>query len=195
MDEEERPTNTIDKPTIKVPDIPTRRTQDFGSLLPNSNDSRVPEVRKPDRQWLIRVHPTWKLRCVLFEDSIDQSIYLVRWYLKKDYPDVLQDKIIYAAITQRDKVLFFWHLSLGNMNNTYNRTAKEASELAKTTWIRVSSDKNSRTYKTYPGQNQTEEPQFPSDKELDELLLRAFEGKTIKDEDHPVLRRLRGLDP
>lgn len=194
MDEEEKRTTTPVKPVIKLPDTSDRVTQDFGSLLPNPSSSLVPEVRKPHYQWFIRVHPTWNLKCYMFEDSTDQSIYLVSRYLKKDFSDVLHKKMLCFAITRRDKVLFIWPVNLGNIKNTYNRTAKEAVELAKTTWIRMYSDERSRSYKTTPAQDQFPEPKWPSDKNLDDLVIKAFEGKTITDENHPVLRRIRGFN-
>lgn len=194
MTEEE--TNTQGKPPIKLvetPEVP-RLTQDFGSLLPDSTKSSVPEVKKPDPQAFIRVHPTWNLPCYIFEDTTNQLTYLVSLHLNERYSDILQKKILYPAIT-RYKILFFWSVNMGRRYNTWNRSAMEAVQLAKTTWIRVSPDNTSRTYKTYLAEGEIQEPQFPSEKELGDLLLTAFQDRIIMDEDHPSLRRIRGLDP
>lgn len=194
MTEEE--TNTQGKPPIKLvetPEVP-RLTQDFGSLLPDSTKSSVPEVKKPDPQAFIRVHPTWNLPCYIFEDTTNQLTYLVSLHLNERYSDILHKKILYPAIT-RYQILFFWSVNMGRRYNTWNRSAMEAVQLAKTTWIRVSPDNTSRTYKTYLAEGEIQEPQFPSEKELGDLLLTAFQDRIIMDEDHPSLRRIRGLDP
>lgn len=194
MTEEEN--KTQGKPPIKLvvtPDVP-RLTQDFGSLLPDSNKSSVPEVKKPDPQAFIRVHATWKLRCYLFEDSTNQLSYLVSPHLNEKFSDVLHEKFLYPAIT-RYQNLFFWHVNMGPRYNTWNRSAMEAVELAKTAWIRVSPDNTSKAYKTYLAEGEIQEPQFPSEKDLDELVIAAFQGRFIMDDDHPSLRRIRGLDP
>lgn len=192
MSKKERPSRTLLKHQLKLPVTPTRRNQDFSSLLSNPIESLVLEVRKPNRQWYIRVHPTWNFYCYLFQDYTSQIIYLVAKHLYKDCPDVIQRKILFPAITLREDLLFFWSVNLGNRNNTYNRTAMEAVELAKTVWIRISSDDKSRSYKIHPSERQGIEPKFPSDDDLKKLVLRAFKGKTIEDKDHPVLKHLRG---
>jgi hypothetical protein len=71
-------------------------------------------------------------------------------------------------------------------------TAREAAELAKTKWVRVRADMSLGGYRIYQAEGELSGPEWP-DKPLTEILRIAFRDRIVDSEDHPVVRRLRGL--
>jgi len=71
-------------------------------------------------------------------------------------------------------------------------TARQAAELAKTRWVRLAADMGLGGYRIYQAEGDLSEPEWP-DKPLAEILQIAFRDRIVDSENHPVVRRLRGL--
>ncbi len=102
-------------------------------------------------------------------------------------------KLLVPTVT-RQGVLFLWPIRLPGPDgriDDWNRSALEAAELARTTWVRVQANMNLGAYEVVAAPGTTAEPAFP-DKSLAEILKVAFKDRYIDTMDHPVLRRLRG---
>jgi hypothetical protein len=78
------------------------------------------------------------------------------------------------------------------LGRSWHESARKAAEIAKTDWIRISSDKGLGGYRVRKAEGRLSDPQWP-DKSFGELLTIAFADRIIMSEDHPVVRRLRGL--
>ena len=102
--------------------------------------------------------------------------------------------LLVTAIT-RQSTVFIWPLALpseGGRRNDWHETAREAAELAKKAWVRLSADMSLGAYRIYRAEGALSDPTWP-EKSLNELLEIAFKDRIIDREDHPVVRRLRGL--
>lgn len=92
-------------------------------------------------------------------------------------------------------VFFLCHVPTQNLDNSFNETALQACELAKTQWVQAASRKGegvdnyqisySRDPDAFP------EPNWPK-QSLDDLIAVTFTGRTIVSDNDPALRRLIG---
>jgi hypothetical protein len=100
---------------------------------------------------------------------------------------------LYVAVT-RSGATIIWPVKLatGGAGNPWFESALKAAETAKTRWIRIYADPGRKHYRILPASGDLEAPEFP-DKPLNELLEIAFKGRVIDSEDHPIVRKIRGL--
>jgi predicted DNA-binding transcriptional regulator AlpA len=109
----------------------------------------------------------------------------------RDRPVLLQ-----LAITRKG-VLFIWPLTLPSDENplgrSWHESALKAAEIAKTHWVRITSDRGLNGYRVRKAEGNLSEPEWPTDKSFSYLLMIAFSDRIIMTEDHPVVRKLRGL--
>jgi hypothetical protein len=54
-----------------------RLTQNYASLVNVKKVITTVPVKKPDRQWFVRVHDEWHLETAVLEDKEDKATYLV----------------------------------------------------------------------------------------------------------------------
>ena len=153
-------------------------------------------VRKPNRKEYFRVHPdpAMTLPTNVFDDKEERETFLVAPDMLAELAGETRLVVLVTAIT-RQGVVFLWPVPLpdeSGRRNAWWETAREAAELAKTAWIRLSSDTSLGAYRIHMAQGQLSDPVWP-DKTLSELLMIAFKDRVIDRADHPVVRRLRGL--
>ena len=152
-------------------------------------------VRKPHRQWWIRVHADASMAietCVLqFEQ--DQQFYLVDPELAPALPGETAPMTLYTAVNMSGGV-FLWPVRLPNEDGQQHEchaTAHRAAALAQMEWVRVSWDRALSNYAVVRARGQVPEPTWP-DADLQKLLSLAFKDRFIDNLDHPVVRRLLG---
>ncbi len=172
-----------------------RISQRFGEGLDVRPVVASVSVRKPHRQWWVRVHPDPLMSietCVLqFEQ--DQQHYLVDPGLAPSLPGEAVAMALYTAITMSGG-LFLWPIRLPNEDGQQHEchiTAHNAAELARTVWIRVSWDRPTSNYTVVRARGQVPEPAWP-EADLQKLLSVGFKDRHIDDLDHPVVRHLLG---
>jgi hypothetical protein len=73
------------------------------------------------------------------------------------------------------------------------KSARKAYELGKELWTQIVWDEENSDYAIEVAEDINADPIWP-EKTFEELLKIAFDGKIIDNEDHPYVRRLRGLD-
>ena len=71
------------------------------------------------------------------------------------------------------------------------RDKLDAMELAKSRWIRVTSNMSLGAYEVFSASADLPEPAWP-DLSFERILEIAFRDRVIQDHSHPVLRQLRG---
>jgi hypothetical protein len=157
--------------------------------------SHVP-VRKPNRHEFIRVHPDadMSLATFVFVDKDQQETFFVAPEMRDALVGEVRPVLLVVAITRQGTVLV-WPVPLpdeSGRRNTWAEAAREAAELAKTRWVRLVPDMGLGAYRIYKAEGTLSDPVWPG-KTLKELLSIAFRDRIIDREDHPVVKRLRGL--
>jgi hypothetical protein len=157
--------------------------------------SHVP-VRKPNRHEFVRVRPEpefW-FSTGVFEDKEERETFIVAPSMRDALVGEIKPVLLVPTMT-RQGVLLLWPLKLpveGQRHNGWMETAREAAELAKTKWIRLVADMGLGGYRIYQAEGELSEPAWP-DKALPEILQIAFRDRVVDGEQHPIVRRLRGL--
>ena len=72
------------------------------------------------------------------------------------------------------------------------RSARAAYELAREQWVQLVWSEERNDYLIETAEKIDHEPAWP-EKDFEELLKLGFDGKVIDSEEHPYVRRLRGL--
>jgi hypothetical protein len=154
-------------------------------------------VRKPDKSWFVRVHPSDEHRLVthVVELKEERETYLVAPAL---WPDLAGEatfspRALFTAIN-RQGVLFVWPVRVPGPDgkiDEWSRTALESADRAGKGWVRVTANTGLGAYEVWEASASLPEPEWP-DLPFREVLRIAFKGRLIDSLDHPVLRRLRG---
>jgi hypothetical protein len=156
--------------------------------------TKVP-VRKPDRQWFVRVRPGegWRLATAVIEIKEDRELYLVDAALAIALSAEVIPMALFTCMT-RHGVVFLWPIPLpgeDGRHNEWHSSALDAAQRAEARWIRVVSNMAIRGYEVFEATGALPEPEWP-DVSFAEVLKIAFKDRFIRTVDHPVLRRLRG---
>jgi hypothetical protein len=155
-------------------------------------------VRKPKRTEFVRtrVEDEWWLPTTVFIDRDERGeVYFVPPAMRGALLGEARPVILLPTITTQG-VLILWPLAIpmdDGRRNDWFTTAREAAEHAKTGWIRVAADMALGAYRIYRAEGQLPEPEWP-DLGMSEMLRLGFRDRVIDREDHPIIRRLRGLD-
>ena len=159
---------------------------------------RIP-VRKPAREWFVRVHAdeAYRLETAVLElkDSDDRDMYLIAPELRSElaHEPTFGLRALFTAMT-RQGVLFIWPVALpgpDGRENPWHQSLAEAARMAKTGWVRVAANMNLGAYDVWEAQAVLPEPEWP-EKPFAELLQTAFKNRYIDSLDHPVLQQLQG---
>src|SRR5262249_52791911 len=152
-------------------------------------------VRKPDRQWFIRVHPdeAYRLAVLVLELRDEREHYLVDPSLGPSLVAEVVPTQIFTCVN-RQGTLFLWPVRLEQergRRNEWNTSALAAATFAMDRWVRVTSDMSLGAYQVFYAEGALDEPEWPS-VPFKELLAIAFKHRFIDNLNHDVLRRLRG---
>ena len=90
-----------------------RLSQDFQNQVGVKKAILTVPVRKPDRQWFIRVHPDpeWRLETAVLELKDERETYLVDPEMWPELPGELVPKVLFTAMN-RQGVVFLWPVRL-----------------------------------------------------------------------------------
>ncbi len=157
--------------------------------------SHIP-LRKPNRHefFRTRAEPEMWFDTGIFEDREEREVFFVTPAMREPLVGEIRPVILVPSIT-RQGVLLLWPLKLpveGMRHNGWAETARQAAELGKTKWTRLAPDMGLGGYRIYVAEGELSEPQWPQ-KPLTEIMEIAFHDRIIDSENHPVIRRLRGL--
>src|SRR6516162_7256469 len=134
--------------------------------------TRVP-VRRPRRTEFFRCHsdPVMSLAVTIYVDRDEQDdVYFVAPAMRGLLAEDLKAVLLQLTVNRKG-VVFIWPLTLPSDDNSLGRSWHESVRKA---------------------EGHLSDPQWP-DKSFGELLTIAFADRIIMSEDHPVVRRLRGL--
>jgi hypothetical protein len=172
-----------------------RLSQDFSANVGVKKALVTVPVRKPNKQDFVRVHPdtNFHLETAVIELKDDQETYLIVPSLWHELPGEIQPKALFTAIN-RQGVLFLWPITLpgeDGRHNEWSRSAFEGAQMAKSKWIRLTSNRSLGAYEIYEATGSIPDPEWP-EYGFKEILKIAFRDRYIDTIEHPVLRRLRG---
>jgi len=170
-------------------------SQDFASHAGVKKLITTIPVDKPDSQDFFRVRPDseYEFEARTIKLKSEKEIYLVHHTMVKELDNEVKIQKLRVGIT-RDKSLFIWPLTLPSADGKsypWLKSALEACERAKQSWVRIVWNNKSKAYDIIEASADFGEPQWP-DLTMKEILNIAFKNKIINSVDHPVLKRLRG---
>jgi hypothetical protein len=155
-------------------------------------------VRKPIKRDWIRVHadPAYRMSpAAVIELREERETYLVLPHLAIELSGEFRLSTLYLAIN-RQGVAFVWPVPLpdeGGRRNLWSESAHDAAELAMASWVRVVPNLSLNGYEVLTTTLPLADPEWPK-LSFGEVLKLAFRGSVIDSLDHPVVRRLRGLE-
>lgn len=174
-----------------------RLSQDFAADLGVKRALLTVPVRKPAKEWWVRVHPgeQYRLQTAVLELKEDRETYLVAQELwgELSTEPTFSPRALFTAIN-RQGVLFVWPVRLPGPDgriDEWSRSALEATGLAMKGWVRVAANMSLGAYEVWEAEAPLPEPQWP-DTTFSDLLRTAFKNYFINGLDHAVLKRLRG---
>jgi hypothetical protein len=155
-------------------------------------------VNKPKKQEFFRVHPSedYRVTVALFEDegdSIEKEKFIIlptaRAYLNDNEYAI---STLYLYVT-RQGTPGIWPIRLENeKSNPWQKTSSKAALSAMTKWTRIAANMSDGQNDVFEAVADLGDPVWP-DKSMRELLHIAFKDKIIDSEDHPMIRKLRGI--
>ena len=173
-----------------------RLSQDFPSQVGVKKAILTVPVRKPDRQWFIRVHPDpeWRLETAVLELQDERSeTYRVDPDMHSELPGELVPIVLFTGIN-RQGVVFLWPARLpgeDGRGNAWHRSALEAADLAMKGWVRIAANMSLGAYEVFEATGELPEPEWP-EKDFQSLIEIGFKDHFVRSPDHSVIRRLRG---
>lgn len=155
------------------------------------------QVRKPNPEEFFRVHSesSYTLATFLIEAKDSRETFIVSpelWNSLATEPQLSPRNLVFCA--SRQGAFFVWPLKLPDPNgreNPWISSAHEAANLARSKWVRMASDMSQRSYVIFEAMAELPEPNWPADP-FPEILRKAFQNKVISNENHVVLKTLRG---
>jgi hypothetical protein len=189
VDPAKAPTDPFDPANLRL-------DQSFTETSPVKKLLRTVPVRKPSPQDFVRVHPAPEFRenFPIVELKGEREEYIVTAGLVTELAGEFVSKALYLAIN-RQGTPFFWPIRLpapDGRDLEWWRSAREAAELAMTSWVRVRANTDAGAYDIFVAESVFPDPEWPT-LGFWELIKIAFRDHLIDCVDHPVIKRLRGL--
>jgi len=152
-------------------------------------------VRKPNSKEWVHAHPSdeYAMAAAIFEDSEKGQPYIVAPEIAGLHPSEIRRVGLRLAVN-RQGVPFLWQHPLFEANereNFWNTSHRSALQEAQSRWIRMISNKVGGFYDVHVAQGISAPPVWP-EYDLEKLLTIAFAGRLIVDDNHILLRQLRG---
>jgi len=157
-------------------------------------------IKKPGKETFIRTKPAedWVPVCAI-EDKIGGSFYVVHPRLFGE-PFIIEEstvsKRLLAPAIDRNGDEFLWPLKMPEELGRVDHWADSAIDIARKavdSWTRVFADMNAGKYRGLVAQGNLPEPNW-SDESSRELVQRALKGRVINSMDHPVIKKLQGVE-
>jgi uncharacterized protein YbdZ (MbtH family) len=157
-------------------------------------------IRKPNKQEFIRVHPSEAYRltpAALIDLQDERETFLVA---PEFVPELGEGECYFASLflaINRQQVISFWPVKLPPDDRSpsgWQVSAMAMARLAMKQWIRVTANINRGAYDYVPARGDWSEPEWPELPFAAILEIAFRDNRIIKSHDHPVIRRLRGVE-
>ena len=197
----------------KDSDDENQNSENDGTQNFNLNELRLPQnysemvgvkkllttvpVRRPHRQEYIMVRPEkeWRFMTAVLEFKQERETYLIDKPLWQELHGEIVPKVLFTAIN-RQKTVFLWPVKLPGIDGRqdhWNRSALEAANMAMSNWIRIAANMDLGAYEVFEGSSDLTDPSWP-EVTFEEVVSKAFKDNFIKSLDHPIIKRLRGIE-
>jgi hypothetical protein len=174
-----------------------RLPQSFAETLGVKKLLTTVPVGKPGGQDFIRTHPdpAYRANVPVVELKADRELYLVAPELVPELADEIVPVTLFTVIS-RQGVLRLWPVRLpgadGKSNNWWE-SARAGAEAGIDNWVRIKANTDLGANEIVVATAITAKPAWP-DLSYREILKVAFNGRVIETLDHPIIKRLRGLE-
>lgn len=153
-------------------------------------------ITKPGVTTFFRVHrdPEWTIDVALYEEQGGKEIYVVSPQVVSFFGKNARSVRLYLAI-DRNNNIFLTPLTLMGSDGKWDQwhvSRSVALKHAQEKWIRMQSNHRTSSYDVFVAQGDLPEPEWPA-YSFEEVLEKAFGGRVIEDEHHPVVRGLLGF--
>ncbi|WP_459556782.1 hypothetical protein [Lacunimicrobium album] len=175
-------------------DIETFRvSQGFDAGLSELVRTRSIEVRKPNPNVFVRTHPdnNQRFRAFVYSPRGENNHYLVSQDLVSEFGNSARCVLLTPTLERGSTVPFLWLVPVPT-GLLWHATAFEAAELAKTQWVRVTTNMPQARYDIRRATAIEEQPDWSAVDSVERLVPLAFTGRLINSINHPVLQALRG---
>jgi hypothetical protein len=172
-----------------------RMSQNFGQTLGVKKVLATVPVGKPPKDRFFRtqissewVYPIWTL-----ENKATNEMYIVSEGVASVLDGLVRPVELYVAIDRQNNV-FLIPVPLpgpSGVRNPWHESLLQAVVRAKSTWLRISANKDLGGYDIFEATAKLPEPTWP-EATLDGLLEVAFRGRILLSPDHPVVQEKLG---
>lgn len=160
-------------------------------------------VRKPGKERFFRVHPgkEYSIALQILEMKEDPGLngeYIVHSPTEDENLDqffrenraMIKKKMI-VLCEDIDGKHFLWPVAPLSSDNNWHKTARKASNEAKSNWTRSIPNLSKGCNDIILAENITKKPNWPKEN-FDQILNASFEGKTLDCMEHDVVQCLKG---
>ena len=150
-------------------------------------------VRKPLPKEFVRVRAELHYRETLALIELEGETYIVDLVAVPELQGECFFATLFVAIS-RTGVLFMWPVKVPRDGKIleWHTSAAMAAQCAMKSWVRVKSNMDLGAYEIFEAAGSIPDPIWP-DLSFNEIVRIAFKDKIIRDPDHPVVKRLRGV--
>ncbi|OYT27979.1 hypothetical protein B6U98_05845 [Thermoplasmatales archaeon ex4572_165] len=154
--------------------------------------STIP-VKKPNSQQFFRIHPTMEILVNVIEWKDEGTFYLIDYIMAQTLVEQTKRVILHVGIFLNGNPFLFpvpQPDERGNWNSWHKSRSRVVVE-AKENWVRIQSDKSIGGYQVILAEGNIVDPKWP-DLTIEQYLSTAFTDAIINDENHSIVKQLRG---
>ncbi len=163
-------------------------SQDFKDRVATEALSKI-EIRQPRKAEFFRVHPEHRSPALGVVTS-NQQTFIVDPTVVEDIQDDVKIVELYTAIN-RDGEKFLLSVPYDS-TNSWNASARQVAEAAKTSWVRRDAKQAQGQYVATMALGELDDPQW-GEQTFEDLFGAAVKGRHIDSLEHPVVKQLRGM--
>jgi hypothetical protein len=155
--------------------------------------TKIP-VTRPNSQIFFRIHPTLEIPVYLVEWKEENERYLVHKNALQFLENEAKLNLLYLGMLQSGNPFFYPIPQRDEKGrwNSWHESSFSVVKKAKEKWVREIPEKSINGYTVVVAISNLPEPGWP-EKPLDELVLIAFRERIIMDENHTLIKQLKGL--
>lgn len=168
-----------------------RRNTDFAEKVGGKKKLGHTPVKRPENHWWVMANPTITWEPGMYEDKDNNVLYLVDPEFYYIFGNRLIFRTLFLAVNSQG-VVFWWPVNTDNLENSWCSSALEAVQEARKGWIRIEANRGAGAYDYYIPAGVIPEPVWP-DEDPNTLLERAFTGRIIDRQDHPIIQHILGI--
>ena len=152
-------------------------------------------VKKPGDQVFFRIHPTEEMPVWMVHWKDDNEMFLVNQKVVPILAEQAKLYILYKGIMLNGNVFLYPIQQKGSEESRWNpwhESSYSVVQLAKKKWVRAVAERSINGYTPIVALSNLAEPEWP-EKSLIEIISIAFKNNRIDDENHPLIKQLKGL--